>query len=117
MQERAKKKMSDAYLQESARLFGVLADASRLRLLRELMEGPLTVTELVELTGLKQGNVSKHLGILLNARFLMREQQGIYARYYLRDRRVFELCKIMCARIDEALASELKSLNNRGGEG
>ena len=110
MQGKMKKKISDAHLLESARLFGVLADPSRLKLLRELMADSLTVTELVELTGLKQGNVSKHLGILLNARFLSREQDGLFARYHLRDPRVYELCKLMCSRIDETLASELKSL-------
>jgi DNA-binding transcriptional ArsR family regulator len=110
MQGRSRKKISDAYLLESAKLFGVLADASRLKLLRELMSGSLTVTELVELTGLKQGNVSKHLNILLTARFLSREQDGLFARYHLNDPRVFELCKIMCSRIDETLARELKSL-------
>jgi DNA-binding transcriptional ArsR family regulator len=62
---------------ESARLFGILAEASRLKLLRALMEKPLTVTELMEATGMKQGNVSKHLSVLLNARFVAREREVI----------------------------------------
>jgi DNA-binding transcriptional ArsR family regulator len=38
----------------------------RLRFLRALMEEPLTVSELMGSTGMKQGNVSKHLGVLVS---------------------------------------------------
>lgn len=96
-----KSAMSDAQVEESARLFGILSEGSRLRLLRALMERPLTVSELIEATGMKQGNVSKHLGVLLGARFVAREKEGNFARYSLADRRLYQLCELMCARIEE----------------
>ncbi len=40
------------------------------------MDRPLTVTEMIEETEMKQGNVSKHLGVLLTARFVAREREG-----------------------------------------
>lgn len=91
--------MTDAQLAETARLFGVLSDASRLRILRELMQDSHTVTELMERTGLKQGNLSKHLGILYQAGFLRKETEGNFTRYTLVDPTVKDLCGLMCARI------------------
>jgi len=91
--------MSDAQVEEAARLFGILSEPSRLKLLRVLMARPLTVSELMEATGMKQGNVSKHLGVLLNARFVAREREGNFARYALADPRLHQLCDLMCLRI------------------
>lgn len=93
--------MSDAQLEEVARLFGILAESSRLKLLRALMEAPATVSELIAATGMKQGNVSKHLGVLLNARFVAREPKGNFARYTLADKRLYQLCDLMCMRIED----------------
>ncbi len=93
--------MSDAQVEEAARLFGILSEPSRLKLLRALMKQPLTVSELVEETGLQQGNVSKHLSVLLGARFVARERDGNFARYTLSDSRLHALCDLMCARIAE----------------
>lgn len=102
--------MSDAQLEETARLFGILADPSRLRLLRALMAEPLTVSALMEATGMKQGNVSKHLGVLLTARFVAREREGNFARYSLADPRLRDLCALMCTRIEEDARQRIKDL-------
>lgn len=107
MQAKNEESMTDAQLEESARLFGTLSDASRLRILRELLAGPYTVTELMDRTGLKQGNLSKHLGVLLQAGFVYREQDGNFARYHLVDPCVKELCRLMCGRIRERARSLL----------
>ena len=101
---------SDAQVEEAARLFGILSESSRLRLLRALMEEPLTVSELIEATGIKQGNVSKHLGVLLNARFVAREREGNFARYTLADKRLYQLCELMCMRIEDDARQRVKEL-------
>ncbi len=44
-----------------------LADRSRLRIIRTLLEQPLTVNDLSERLGISQYNVSKHLRILREA--------------------------------------------------
>ena len=102
--------MSDAQVEEAARLFGILSESSRLKLLRALMEKPLTVSELIEATGLKQGNVSKHLGVLLNARFVAREREGNFARYTLADKRLYQLCDLMCMRIEDDARRRVREL-------
>jgi DNA-binding transcriptional ArsR family regulator len=78
---------------------GALSEVSRLRLVRELMRGEQTVSELTEATGMKQGNVSKHLGILLVAGVVSRRQHGNFARYALVDGTVAQLCSLVCRRI------------------
>lgn len=102
--------MSDEQVEEAARLFGLLAEPARLKLLRALMKGGLTVTELVEATTLKQGNVSKHLGVLREARFVARTKEGNFARYTLADPAVFQLCELMCNRMAADARARQKKL-------
>ncbi len=99
MQGKSKTSLSDAHMEEAARLFGILSEPSRLYLLRELMGGPRTVTALLAATGMKQGNVSKHLGVLRQARFISRERDGNFVRYSIADERLVVLCELMCQRI------------------
>jgi DNA-binding transcriptional ArsR family regulator len=110
MKVKRKNSMSDAQVEEVVRLFGILADASRLKLLRALMAEPLTVSELVEATGMKQGNVSKHLGVMLTARFVAREREGNFVRYSLADPKLHDLCELMCARIEQDARQRAKEL-------
>ena len=49
--------LSDAQIIEASRLFAVLAEPTRVRIIKHLMSGPLTVGELVEKLGMKQGSV------------------------------------------------------------
>lgn len=112
MAKQRKQGMSDAQITEAARHFTILSEPARLTILRSLMAGPQTVTELVRATGLKQGNVSKHLGVLYGARFVDREKDGNFARYSIADPDLFTLCELMCHRIDREaknLAARLKA--------
>ena len=91
--------MTEAQLDEVAKLFAVLADSSRLRLLQRLMEREQTVTELIESTGLNQANVSKHLGMLHLHRFVERRKDGNFVIYSIKDPTVAKLCGLMCGRM------------------
>jgi ArsR family transcriptional regulator len=100
--------LTDAHLEEVARLFGMLAESSRLKLLRALLERPMTVSELIEATGMRQGNVSKHLGTLLLGGFVAREREGNFARYTIADPTVASLCVLMCSRIESQARHRVK---------
>jgi DNA-binding transcriptional ArsR family regulator len=102
--------LTDAHLEEVARLFGMLAESSRLKLLRALLERPMTVSELIESTGMRQGNVSKHLGTLLLGGFVAREREGNFARYAISDPTVASLCALMCSRIEAQARHRVKQL-------
>ena len=74
-----------------AKLFRGFSDPSRLSILDALRASPLTVTEIVEVTGLSQSNASNHLACLWDCGLVARDQQGRYVRYRLSDERVAAL--------------------------
>lgn len=77
-----------------AKLFRGFSDASRLSILESLQDGPRTVTEIVDVTGLGQSNVSNHLGCLRDCGLVTRQQQGRYVYYQLSDERVASLLRL-----------------------
>ena len=77
-----------------AKLFRGFSDPSRLGILDVLRNGPLTVSEIVEATGLSQPNVSNHLGCLRDCGLVVAEQEGRYVTYHLSDDRVGELLSL-----------------------
>ena len=89
-----------------AKLFRGFADPSRLSILTALRQGSLTVTEIVEATGLSQSNASNHLGCLRDCGLVSREQKGNYVHYQLSDERVALLLNLA----DELLADVAKGV-------
>lgn len=81
--------------------FRALAEPARLAILHALEDGECSVTELVEATGLAQGNLSKHLQQLFASGFVTRRRDGLFVYYTLADERVLALCELMCGRIEE----------------
>jgi ArsR family transcriptional regulator len=83
-----------------AERFRALAEPARLHLMNELRRGERTVGELVDLTGLTTGNVSKHLRLLYATGFVTRRKEGLHVYYGIAGDDVFRLCDIMCGRIE-----------------
>ena len=77
-----------------AKLFRGFSDASRLAILEAVREEPRSVTEIVEISGLTQSNVSNHLACLLDCGLVEREQRGRFAFYRLADPRVGQLLSL-----------------------
>jgi DNA-binding transcriptional ArsR family regulator len=92
-----------------ARRFRVLGDPTRIRLLDLLRERDATVSELHEAIGASQQNVSKHLGVLLQAGLVTRTKEGTSARYAVADDAVFSLCEVVCGGLRRQV-SELDAL-------
>ena len=89
-------------LDEVARLFSLLGDPTRLRLLSRLHDdGELAVGELAEATGVSVANVSQHLTRLAAAGLLARRREGRTVRYRIADPRLEELCDLVCSRVRE----------------
>ena len=105
------KVMSPALLHELSERFKALGEPARLQLLAALRNGEQSVTELVELTGLGQANVSKHLQQLCNAGFISRRKEGTFAYYALADAEVFNICDLMCGRIEHDHREHRAALN------
>ena len=104
--------LSDTQIDEIAATFAILSEPSRLKLLRALMERSMTVTELMKHTEMRQGNVSKHLGVLLTGGFVARVREGAYVRYTLSDPGIRDLCTLMCARVAEQARDRLRALTS-----
>jgi DNA-binding transcriptional ArsR family regulator len=89
-------------LEEVARLFGLLSDPTRLRLLSRLHDdGELSVGELAERTGVAVANVSQHLNRLAVAGVVARRREGKQVRYRIADPRLEELCDLVCSGVRE----------------
>ena len=71
---------------QSADLFRLLGDPTRLRLLRALARDRFNVSELTGILGLAQSGVSRHLGLLRDAGLVVEERESGYAFYRLADR-------------------------------
>ena len=96
-------------LEHVAERFRVLGDATRLAILRTLMEeGERNVGELVERLGTTQANVSKHLRILLGAGVVARRAAGTAAYYSIADPSIAHLCDLVCNRLREQKAEEAR---------
>lgn len=78
-------------LATKAKLFRGFSDPSRLSILEALRGGPLSVSQIVDATGLSQPNTSNHLACLLDCGLVRREQCGRFAHYEVSDSRVGEL--------------------------
>lgn len=89
-----------------AKLFRGFSDPSRLSILEALRAGPLTVGEIVQVTGLAQSNASNHLGCLRDCGLVVAKQEGRYVSYELSDRRVQRLLGLA----DELLADVAKGV-------
>lgn len=101
--------MSAAQMAGAAKIFSSLSEPTRLCLVKALMGGPRTVGQLVEETGMKQGNVSKHLGLLVDAGLLGRQRDGNFVRYSVKDPLVYQLCELVCDKIRRDAMDRLAS--------
>ncbi len=73
--------MEDFPVPEAEWTFKALADRTRLKLLRVLSEAELSVSELVEVSGLPQSTVSRHLKVLKEAGLVVDRRSGSTVMY------------------------------------
>lgn len=97
----------DEFLDLMAEKFRMLADPTRLAILRTLMGGERSVSQVIEATERNQANVSKHLKMLADAGLLARRKEGLQVFYTLADPLVERLCKLVCETIVEEARGEM----------
>jgi ArsR family transcriptional regulator len=68
-------------VQDATALYRLLGDEVRLRILRLLASERLNVTELTGILGIAQSGVSRHLGLLKDARLVGEEREGGFSYY------------------------------------
>lgn len=103
--------LADELLDDVARMFGLLADESRLRLLRALHEeGELAVGELAERADLSLANASQHLNRLAMGGLVARRRVGKTVLYRISDPRIEQLCDLVCSGLRERVAERWAAL-------
>jgi DNA-binding transcriptional ArsR family regulator len=107
--------LPDALVELIAHRFRVLGEPMRIRLVDLMRDGPVTVTELQAVTGASQQNVSKHLGMLVEAGLVRRAKDGNRAYYSILDDSLFALCEQVCGSLRRQVA-ELDALLQVEGE-
>ena len=93
-------KLDAMQLERVATQFRAFAEATRLAILQELKGGELSVSEIVDALPTSQANVSKQLKILHDAGIVTRRKQGTQVIYQISDPMVFELCGLVCSKLN-----------------
>ncbi len=78
-----------------ANRFKLLSEPTRLQILATICDRECNVQEICELTGLHQGNVSKHLRLMKDARVVTCRRVGIWRYYRVIDLELLTLCNFV----------------------
>ncbi|TAM60249.1 ArsR family transcriptional regulator [bacterium] len=87
-----------------AKFMSGLADPTRLRIVRFLIDGPRSVGEIVEHLGMSQSRVSNHLACLKWCGYVDTERQGRSIIYRITDRRIRKILELAQAVVGENAA-------------
>jgi DNA-binding transcriptional ArsR family regulator len=101
--------LDDRSLTRVADYFKALAETPRLKLLNAMRERERNVTELTELLGCSQANVSKHLALLATHGLVERNARGTSVYYRIADPRTYQLCDLVCGQIAERLTEQART--------
>jgi DNA-binding transcriptional ArsR family regulator len=92
----------ETMLDEAARLFALLSDPTRLRIVSALHEDDeLSVRALADRTGSSVANASQHLNRLAAGGVVARRRAGKSVLYRIADERIGQLCEIVCSGVRE----------------
>ena len=84
-----------AIYQLHAQFCKTLSDANRLLIIAELTGGEESVNEIAERLGLRQANVSKHLGIMRERGLVVARREGATVYYSLSDPRIIQAIRLL----------------------
>jgi ArsR family transcriptional regulator len=98
--------INDALLEQVARRFALLADPTRLRILRALVDiGEMNVGALADAAKTSRFNVSQHLSRLAAAGLVARRREGSSAYYRTVDPTLPVLCELVCNSLRDQAAA------------
>lgn len=86
-----KKKLTENELYDTAELFKVFADSTRIRILYALFEEERSVNEIANLLNMNQSAISHQLKILKNSKLIKNRRNGKTIYYSLNDKHVYNI--------------------------
>lgn len=99
-------KLDEKALDYVAKYFKALAEPMRLKVLNALQDGEKNVSQLTEISGGTQANVSKHLSLLDQYGLVKRESRGTCVFYSIADPSVYQLCELVCGQIGARMSQQ-----------
>jgi len=95
-----------ALIEQAAHRFALLADPTRLRILKTLVDcGETNVGQLAVAAGTSRFNVSQHLARLATAGLVARRREGSNAYYRTMDPTLPILCELVCSSLRQRAAA------------
>ncbi|MDO9365642.1 MAG: metalloregulator ArsR/SmtB family transcription factor [Methylotenera sp.] len=98
--------LNEQALEYVAKYFKALAEPMRLKVLNALQDGEKNVSQLTQISGGTQANISKHLTLLTQYNLVKRESRGTNVYYKIADPSVYELCELVCGQIGKRMTLE-----------
>jgi len=98
--------ISDEALEMVAIRFRSLGEPMRIKILRLLEGGEMSVGQLVERLNASQADVSKHLKLLVSAGVPFRRPQGTSAYYSISDPVILRVCDTICNGLAERVKAQ-----------
>jgi len=98
-----KEKVDPAVFQLHAEICKTLSNPTRLMILNYLRGGEKSVSELAELIGARQANISQHLAVLRQRGIVTARKQGANIYYSVANPKIIKACDI----IREVLVEQL----------
>ncbi|NOZ80320.1 MAG: helix-turn-helix transcriptional regulator [DPANN group archaeon] len=82
-------------LKKDARFLRMLGDETRLKIIQTLLGGEMCSCKFINITERAQSTVSSHLRDLEKEGILRSRREGRNILYSIKDKRVYELCKLL----------------------
>jgi DNA-binding transcriptional ArsR family regulator len=101
---------SDELLSRIAEVLKAMADPTRLKILHCLHNGERCVSDILEVVGGSQANVSKHLSVLKRAGLVDCRRSGLNVYYRIIDEGVFTICRNVCDSLEMRIESEHQAI-------
>jgi DNA-binding transcriptional ArsR family regulator len=101
---------SDELLNRIAEVLKAMADPTRLKILHCLNQGERCVSDILEVVGGSQANVSKHLSVLKRAGLVDSRRNGLNVFYHITDEGVFTICRNVCDSLELRIDREHKTI-------
>lgn len=80
-------------VEDASRIFAMLGEPNRMKIILALMEGELCVYHICEITGNKQSAISQHLRKLKDSRIVKSRKVGTQVLYSICDEHIYTIVK------------------------
>lgn len=87
--------MYERLFKRQENIFKVIANQKRLEILQLLTHGELDVSDMVEMLGISQSNVSQHLSLLRRSGIVLTRKEGTKIYYRLTDEKIAQACSLV----------------------